>query len=220
MDHAARRLDRTRRLGGTAMNHDIPTLASRSPDTLPDMVQADPWRLDQFVSSLTSAAPTTIRAYRSDLDALVEWTVATRCRTAGATSIASSCVATCRICIHAATRAARSRARRRRFGVTSIGCVAPASSKRHRRRTSPHPRAVVACRESCGPTRSAHCSTTRRACRGRPADRASRHRSARAALRQWPACGRAVRPRCRRPRSGRAPPFGSGARAASSGAFR
>jgi site-specific recombinase XerD len=38
------------------------------------MAHADPWRLDQFVSSLTSAAPTTIRAYRSDLDALVEWT--------------------------------------------------------------------------------------------------------------------------------------------------
>ena len=37
------------------------------------MAYADPWRLDDFVLSLTSAAPTTIRAYRSDLDALVDW---------------------------------------------------------------------------------------------------------------------------------------------------
>jgi integrase/recombinase XerC len=37
------------------------------------MASADRWRLDEFVSSLISAAPTTVRAYRSDLDALAEW---------------------------------------------------------------------------------------------------------------------------------------------------
>jgi integrase/recombinase XerC len=37
------------------------------------MARAGPWLLDRFESSLTSAAPTTVRAYRSDLDALVDW---------------------------------------------------------------------------------------------------------------------------------------------------
>jgi site-specific recombinase XerD len=38
------------------------------------MAHADPWRLDAFVASLTASAPTTSRVYRSDLEALAEWT--------------------------------------------------------------------------------------------------------------------------------------------------
>jgi integrase/recombinase XerC len=34
---------------------------------------ADPWSLDAFVASLTSAAPATVKAYRSDLDGFVDW---------------------------------------------------------------------------------------------------------------------------------------------------
>jgi integrase/recombinase XerC len=38
------------------------------------VTDATGWALDEFVASLTSAAPSTVRAYRSDLDAFVEWT--------------------------------------------------------------------------------------------------------------------------------------------------
>lgn len=34
----------------------------------------DPWMLDAFLASLTSVAPATVRAYRSDLDAFTTWT--------------------------------------------------------------------------------------------------------------------------------------------------
>lgn len=37
------------------------------------MASPDDWRLDEFVSSLTASADATRRAYRSDLDAFVEW---------------------------------------------------------------------------------------------------------------------------------------------------
>lgn len=37
------------------------------------MVTSDAWRLDQFAASLTAASPATVRAYRGDLDAFVEW---------------------------------------------------------------------------------------------------------------------------------------------------
>lgn len=33
----------------------------------------DPWSLDEFQASLTSVSPATLRAYRSDLDAFVDW---------------------------------------------------------------------------------------------------------------------------------------------------
>jgi site-specific recombinase XerD len=35
--------------------------------------EADPWSLAEFVASLTSAAPATVKAYRSDLVAFVDW---------------------------------------------------------------------------------------------------------------------------------------------------
>lgn len=35
---------------------------------------ADPWSLDAFTASLTSAAPATVRAYRTDLNGFVDWT--------------------------------------------------------------------------------------------------------------------------------------------------
>lgn len=37
------------------------------------MAHADPWRLDEFVASLTASAPATVRAYRADLEGLVDW---------------------------------------------------------------------------------------------------------------------------------------------------
>ncbi len=37
------------------------------------MATSDAWRLDQFAASLTAASPATVRAYRGDLDAFVEW---------------------------------------------------------------------------------------------------------------------------------------------------
>ena len=35
--------------------------------------EADPWSIEEFTASLTSAAPATVKAYRSDLDAFVDW---------------------------------------------------------------------------------------------------------------------------------------------------
>jgi site-specific recombinase XerD len=37
------------------------------------MSQPEPWRIDEFVASLTAASPATWRAYRADLEAFVEW---------------------------------------------------------------------------------------------------------------------------------------------------
>ena len=45
----------------------------------------DSWSLDGFTSSLTGAAPTTVHAYRSDLDAFVDW--AARLGVAGPSSV-------------------------------------------------------------------------------------------------------------------------------------
>lgn len=41
--------------------------------TLRRMAPADPWELDAFGASLTSAAPATVRAYTTDLTGFVEW---------------------------------------------------------------------------------------------------------------------------------------------------
>lgn len=35
--------------------------------------EADPWSIEEFAASLTSAAPATVKAYRSDLHAFVDW---------------------------------------------------------------------------------------------------------------------------------------------------
>jgi len=35
--------------------------------------EADPWSIEEFAASLTSVAPATVKAYRSDLEAFVDW---------------------------------------------------------------------------------------------------------------------------------------------------
>jgi len=48
-------------------------MSRRSGSTLPAMSRDVGWRLDAFISSLTSVAPATQRAYRGDLDGFAHW---------------------------------------------------------------------------------------------------------------------------------------------------
>jgi len=72
MGRAARRVDRA---GGTVTDDRIGSLVVVAGASERDLIGRDDeaWGLDEFRASLTSVSEATVRAYRSDLDAFVEW---------------------------------------------------------------------------------------------------------------------------------------------------